>query len=88
MSISAQRSFESPELATAPGQLRIIKRNGTLVPYDAGKIAVAISKAFLAVEGGSAVDSSRVHQQVSLLTDAVTSTFKRRMPTGPALITT
>ena len=82
MSISAQRSFESPELATAPGQLRIIKRNGTLVPYDAGKIAVAISKAFLAVEGGSAVDSSRVHQQVSLLTDAVTSTFKRRMPSG------
>ncbi len=82
MTISAQRSFESAELATAPGQLRIIKRNGTLVPYDAGKIALAISKAFLAVEGGSAADSSRVHQQVSLLTDAVTNTFKRRMPSG------
>ena len=82
MTISAQRSFESAELATAPGQLRIIKRNGTLVPYDAGKIALAISKAFLAVEGGSAADSSRVNQQVSLLTDAVTNTFKRRMPSG------
>ena len=82
MTISAQRSFESAELATAPSQLRIIKRNGTLVPYDAGKIALAISKAFLAVEGGSAADSSRVHQQVSLLTDAVTNTFKRRMPSG------
>mgnify|MGYP007044013672 FL=1 len=32
MTISAQRSFESTEpLATAPGVLRVIKRNGTLV---------------------------------------------------------
>lgn len=83
MTISAQRSFESTEpLATAPGSLRVIKRNGTLVSYDASKIAIAISKAFLAVEGGSAADSSRVHQQVALLTDAVSNTFKRRMPSG------
>ncbi|MFO1375008.1 MAG: ribonucleoside-diphosphate reductase subunit alpha [Agitococcus sp.] len=83
MTISAQRSFESTEpLATAPGVLRVIKRNGTLVTYDASKIAIAISKAFLAVEGGSAADSSRVHQQVALLTDAVSNTFKRRMPSG------
>lgn len=83
MTISAQRSFESTEpLATAPGVLRVIKRNGTLVTYDASKIAIAISKAFLAVEGGSAADSSRVHQQVALLTEAVSNTFKRRMPSG------
>lgn len=83
MTISTQRSFESSEaLATAPGQLRVIKRNGTLVSYDASKIAFAISKAFLAVEGGLAADSSRVHQQVALLTDAVSNTFKRRMPSG------
>ncbi len=63
MTIFAQRSFESSEAATAPGQLRVIKRNGTLVSYDASKIAFAISKAFLAVEGGSAADSSRVYQQ-------------------------
>ena len=36
----------------------------------------------MAVEGGSAADSSRVHQQVALLTDAVSNTFKRRMPSG------
>lgn len=83
MTISAQRSFDATEaLVTAPGILRVIKRNGTLVNYDASKIAIAISKAFLAVEGGSAVDSSRVHQQVALLTDAVSNTFKRRMPSG------
>jgi ribonucleoside-diphosphate reductase alpha chain len=40
--------------ATAPGQLRVIKRNGTVVPYTDDKITVAITKAFLAVEGGVA----------------------------------
>ena len=44
-------------LATAPGTLRLIKRNGTVVPYDDSKIAVAITKAFLAVEGGTAAAS-------------------------------
>ena len=45
--------------ATAPGQLRVIKRNGTVVPFEASKISVAITKAFLAVEGGTAAASSR-----------------------------
>ena len=45
--------------ATAPGQLRVIKRNGTVVPYTDDKITVAITKAFLAVEGNSASASSR-----------------------------
>ncbi|WP_454253385.1 ribonucleoside-diphosphate reductase subunit alpha [Pseudomonas sp. Marseille-Q7302] len=68
--------------ATAPGQLRVIKRNGTVVPYTDDKITVAISKAFLAVEGGNAAASSRIHTTVKQLTDQVSSTFKRRMPSG------
>lgn len=68
--------------ATAPGQLRVIKRNGTVVPYTDDKITVAISKAFLAVEGGTAAASSRIHTTVKQLTDQVSSTFKRRMPSG------
>jgi ribonucleoside-diphosphate reductase alpha chain len=43
---------------------------------------VAISKAFLAVEGGTAAASSRIHTTVKQLTDQVSSTFKRRMPSG------
>ena len=39
---------------TAPGQLRVIKRNGAVVAYDESKISVAITKAYLAVEGGQA----------------------------------
>ncbi|KZX56810.1 ribonucleotide-diphosphate reductase subunit alpha [Halioglobus sp. HI00S01] len=68
--------------ATAPGQLRVIKRNGTVVPFEGSKIAVAITKAFLAVEGGTAAASSRIHETVAKLTDQVAATFKRRMPSG------
>ncbi|WP_299774897.1 ribonucleoside-diphosphate reductase subunit alpha [uncultured Pseudoteredinibacter sp.] len=68
--------------ATAPGQLRVIKRNGTVVPYDDSKIAVAMTKAFLAVEGGTAAASSRIHETVSSLCHQVSATFKRRMPSG------
>ncbi|MCV4283725.1 ribonucleoside-diphosphate reductase subunit alpha [Pseudomonas capsici] len=68
--------------ATAPGQLRVIKRNGTVVAYTDDKITVAITKAFLAVEGGNAAASSRIHDTVARLTEQVTATFKRRMPSG------
>ena len=68
--------------ATAPGQLRVIKRNGSVVSYTDDKISVAITKAFLAVEGGNAAASTRIHETVAKLTDQVTATFKRRMPTG------
>ena len=73
----------SPSIvATAPGELRVIKRNGSVVPYDDDKIQVALTKAFLAVEGGTAAASSRVRDVVAKLTGQVTSTYQRRMPTG------
>ena len=73
----------SADLAsTAPGQMRVIKRNGTVVPFEASKISVAITKAFLAVEGGTAAASSRIHETVARLTEQVMGTFQRRMPSG------
>ncbi|HMW46650.1 MAG TPA: ribonucleoside-diphosphate reductase subunit alpha [Cellvibrionaceae bacterium] len=68
--------------ATAPGQLRVIKRNGQVVPYTDDKIAVAMTKAFLAVEGGTAAASRRVHETVEKLTQQIGATFRRRMPSG------
>jgi ribonucleoside-diphosphate reductase alpha chain len=68
--------------ATAPGQVRVIKRNGNVVPFDHSKIAVALTKAFLAVEGGTAAASSRIHETVAKLTEQVSATFQRRMPSG------
>lgn len=67
---------------TAPGQIRVIKRNGTVVGYDESKISVAITKAFLAVEGGTAAASSRIHDIVARLTDQISDTFRRRLTSG------
>jgi len=67
---------------TAPGQLRVIKRNGSVVGFDAEKISMAITKAFLAVEGQQASGSSRVRDRVAQLTEMVMNTFKRRLPSG------
>ena len=76
----------SPSLtATAPGQLKIIKRNGTVVPYTQDKIAVAMTKAFLAVEGGTAAASPRIRELVISLAEQMTNTFKRRLPSGGTL---
>ena len=73
----------SPTLtATAPGQLKVIKRNGTVVTYTEDKIAVAITKAFLAVEGGTAAASPRIREMVSALAKQITNTFERRLPSG------
>ena len=76
-------SNESATLsATAPGQLRVIKRNGAVVSYDESKISVAITKAYLAVEGGNAAASSRIHESVQQLGRQITDIFRRRMPSG------
>jgi len=68
--------------STAPGQLRVIKRNGAVVAYDESKISVAITKAYLAVEGGNAAASSRIHESVEQLARQITDIFRRRMPSG------
>ena len=68
--------------ATAPGNLKVIKRNGAVAAYNEDKIAVALSKAFLAVEGGTAAASPRIREMVGELTGQVSSTFKRRFPSG------
>lgn len=76
------RILDSDLTTLTPGQITVIKRTGTVVPYTDDKIAVAISKAFLAVEGEKATASSRIHDTVAKLTEIVTATFKRRMPSG------
>lgn len=79
---SAPRAESSSVSATAPGKIRVIKRNGTVVPYSDDKISVAVTKAFLAVEGGHAAASTRIHEMVVSLTEQISGTFKRRMPSG------
>ncbi len=68
--------------ATAPGELRVIRRNGKVTGFDANKIAVAMTKAFLAVEGGNAAASRRIHELVEEQTALVVDALTRRNPTG------
>ena len=60
----------------------IVRRNGKLTGFDKNKVAVAMTKAFLAVEGGQAAASTRVHETVEKLTDLVVNALTRRQPEG------
>ncbi|MBJ54413.1 MAG: ribonucleotide-diphosphate reductase subunit alpha, partial [Gammaproteobacteria bacterium] len=85
---TAQRAAPRAEQdlpATAPGQLRVIKRNGAVVTYDESKIVVAITKAYLAIEGGTAAASARVRETVSKMAAQISTIFKRRMPSGGSI---
>ena len=79
-----QQSISDIE-TTAPGKLRVIKRNGKVVAFEDDKIKVAITKAFLATESGNAAASERIHKKVNELTNNVVEIFKRRMPSGGTL---
>jgi len=66
-------------------QLQVVRRSGEPVAFNSEKIAIAIAKAFLAVEGGEAGASSRVREIVARLTDAVVRALTRRLPDGGAV---
>jgi len=67
--------------ATNP-TLQVIRRNGAAVVFNPEKISLAMSKAFLAVEHGQTALSSRMREQVMVLTQAVVSALIRRLPAG------
>src|SRR6478736_8346154 len=62
--------------------MQVIRRNGTVSKFDASKISVAMTKAFLAVEGHTAAASRRVHEVVEQLTAEVVGALSRRMSEG------
>ena len=74
-----------PESLAAPDAelpMQVIRRNGTVSRFDASKISVAMTKAFLAVEGHTAAASRRVHEIVEQLTAEVVGALARRMSEG------
>ena len=64
---------------------KVLRRNGNVVEFDPQKIAVAMTKAFLAVEGTHGNDSSKVRDIVNKLTGQVVETLLRRLPGGGVL---
>lgn len=69
--------------ATAPyANYRVIRRNGAVVAFEPNKIAVAMTKAFIAVHGGQAAASARIRELVEGLTQNVVTALIRRQPEG------
>ena len=79
---AAQSGIDTDIETFATGELKVIRRNGKVTHFDANKIAVAMTKAFLAVEGGSAAASRRVHDLVQTLTTQLSEALVRRNPAG------
>jgi ribonucleoside-diphosphate reductase alpha chain len=61
---------------------KIIRRNGAVVAFEPAKISIAMTKAFLAVNGGQGAASARVREQVAVLTASVVNALVRRLPHG------
>ncbi len=74
----------APAPAAAPA-FHVIRRNGSVTPFDPSKISVAVTKAFLAVEGQAAAASRRVHEAVEQVTAQVVSALTRRVDADRAL---
>jgi ribonucleoside-diphosphate reductase alpha chain len=69
-------------VATSFADYRLIRRNGAVVGFEPAKIAVAMTKAFLAVRGSQAAASTAVREQVEKLTASVVGALLRRQPAG------
>ena len=58
---------------------QIIRRNGSVVPFEPNKIAVAMMKAFLAVHGTQGAASASVREMVDGLTPTMSAASASRV---------
>ncbi len=80
---AAGSSQQSPAAAGVSYQdYKLIRRNGAVVAFEPNKIAVAVTKAFLAVNGGQGAASARVRELVEQLTQGVVRALVRSRPNG------
>ncbi|MFN2643390.1 MAG: ribonucleoside-diphosphate reductase subunit alpha [Burkholderiales bacterium] len=61
---------------------KVIRRNGAVVGFEPAKISVAVTKAFLAVNGAQGAASARIRDLVATLTGNVVGALIRRQPQG------
>jgi ribonucleoside-diphosphate reductase alpha chain len=83
---STERRTVPEPVASGPHETlanyQIIRRNGSVVPFEPQKIAVALMKAFLAVHGTQGAASSSVRETVDTLTQNVVRALIRSRPGG------
>ncbi|HRO58642.1 MAG TPA: ATP cone domain-containing protein, partial [Burkholderiaceae bacterium] len=78
-------AFTPAGAAENPGQqrggnwtdFRVIRRNGAVVAFEPAKISIAVTKAFLAVNGGQGAASARIRELVERLTGGVVAALVR-----------
>src|SRR5256714_13345154 len=74
---------EAGSAARSPfADYKVIRRNGAVVGFEPSKISVAMTKAFLAVNGAQGAASARSRELVGALTDAWAGALMRRQPQG------
>ncbi len=76
----SQSFFDTGSPNSLFSQHKVIRRNGAVVAFEPGKISVAMTKAFIAVDGGQGAASVRVREVVASLTNDVVSALLRRQP--------
>jgi ribonucleoside-diphosphate reductase alpha chain len=64
------------------GDYKIIRRNGSVAPFEPTKIGVAMTKAFIAVNGSQEAASARMRDMVQQLTASVVNALVRHKPSG------
>lgn len=74
----------SVSISSTQSALSVIKRDGTLAPFTHDKIAVAITKAILAVEGQQA-DSTRVKTLANQIVSHIDQRFNKLYPSGGSI---
>ena len=83
---SAALGVALPESSTVGrnpySEYKLIRRNGAVVGFEPAKITVAMTKAFLAVNGSQGAASARIRELVAALTGAVIGALLRRQPQG------
>ncbi len=77
-------SSATPELARAT-LYKVIRRNGSVVSFEPGKITVAMTKAYLAAHGNQSAASARARELTQRWTDAVMQALMRVKPEGGAI---
>ncbi len=81
-SLSVSVPDPSPESRASYSEYRVIRRNGAVVGFEPGKISVAITKAFLAINGSQGAASARIRELVARFTETVVNALQRRQPQG------
>lgn len=73
-------TVEEKNKAQQGASYSVIRRNNKRTPFDISKISVALTKAFIAVEGNQAASSPRIHELVETISQQVFNALVRRLP--------